>query len=128
MPRPEPWVLALVAAFSAALAVVVVFQVAAALREWRMRKDLVGSLKDRPHHLQDQASVVRTRTEVEGGLMQMLADRFPPNCAAANRCRIFTLSMKAAIPFDRPSCMAPPRSYCLFAATGVRFAVLRLRI
>ncbi len=80
MPRPEPWILAVAAAFSAVLAVVVVFQIAVALREWRMRRDALGSLKsdDRgARALQSPGSVVRTGADAEGGLLHVLGERVP---------------------------------------------------
>jgi tight adherence protein B len=80
MPRPEPWLLAAAAAISAALAVIVVFQAAAALREWRLRKDALGALHDRDRRAQDarvQDSVVRARNDADGGFMTALAGRVP---------------------------------------------------
>ena len=80
MIRPEPWVLAAVAAFSAVLAVVAAFQAVAALREWRLRKDIFGSLRDREPGRQAplaQASVVRAGLEPEEGLMRTLTERIP---------------------------------------------------
>lgn len=80
MPRPDPWLLAAAAAISAALAVLVVVQGLAALREWRLRKDALGTLreKDRPAHsarLQD--AVVRNRSSADTGFMAGLAEQFP---------------------------------------------------
>jgi tight adherence protein B len=71
--------LAAAAALSAVLAVVLAFQVAAALREWRMRRDALGSLRDgeREHHVQAQASVVRAGADTEDSLMHVLGDRVP---------------------------------------------------
>ncbi|MDX1493929.1 MAG: type II secretion system F family protein [Longimicrobiales bacterium] len=83
MPRPEPWVLAVAAALSAVMAVVVVVQAAAAYREWRLRKDALASLQGGDSRRgQDQAepqaaSVVRTSEDLEGSLMGALAERFP---------------------------------------------------
>lgn len=83
MPRPEPWVLAVAAALSAVMAVVVVFQAAVAYREWRLRKDALESLKGdddarrEPIRQSQAASVVRTSEELEGSLMGALAERFP---------------------------------------------------
>jgi tight adherence protein B len=80
MPRPDPWLLAAAAALSAVLAVFVVFQAVAALREWRLRRDALGTLRDGegprqvPH---DRDSVVRARTNVEDSPMAALADRIP---------------------------------------------------
>jgi tight adherence protein B len=79
-PRPEPWVLALAAALSAALAVVVAFQILAALREWRLRNDALGSLRDdgrRRQELPTKGSVVRAKAHEEGGLMHVLGERIP---------------------------------------------------
>ena len=79
MPRPEPWVFAAAAALSAVIAVFVIFQAAAAVREWRLRKAALGSLdpepKDRDAQLQD--SVVRARAELEGSALEALAHRIP---------------------------------------------------
>jgi len=80
MPRPQPWVLAVVAAFSAVLAALVLFQVVNALREWRMRKDALGSLKGHDHPQQAQqprASVVRSGSDVGDGFLRFLADKVP---------------------------------------------------
>ena len=78
MPRPEPWVLAAAAALSAVLAVFVAFQAVAAFREWRLRRDALGSLKDGDREGQDpRESVIRARADVEGTLMGRLAERIP---------------------------------------------------
>jgi tight adherence protein B len=80
MPRPEPWVLAALAAFSAVLAVVVVFQVMAVLREWRIRRDALGSLKGDDQSrggAQSQASVMRASAHADDGLMRALGERIP---------------------------------------------------
>lgn len=80
MPRPEPWILALAAAISAVLAVMVVFQAVAAFREWKLRKDALESLDvdsrdgDRA---EIQASVVRAGTEGDEGFLAVLAERVP---------------------------------------------------
>ena len=80
MSRPEPWALALMAAFSAALAVVVLFQAANALREWRMRKAALGSLGEEERRERGarptQASVVRA-AEAEDGILRALGERVP---------------------------------------------------
>jgi tight adherence protein B len=81
MPRPDPWVLAAAAALSAIVAVLVVFQATAALREWRLRRDALGTLHDgggggQGSRVQD--SVVRARTDVEGSFLGALAERIPP--------------------------------------------------
>ena len=71
--------LAAVAAFSAVLAVIVAFQVWSALREWRLRKDALGSLRQGPRTRQDrqtQASVVRGADD-EDGLLRILGERIP---------------------------------------------------
>jgi tight adherence protein B len=80
MPRPQPWILAGVAAFSAVLAVLVVFQAMNALREWRLRKAALGSLKDGDRRRPDAntpASVVRSGMNAEAGLIGALAERVP---------------------------------------------------
>jgi tight adherence protein B len=80
MPRPEPWILATAAALSSVLAVLVLFQIASALREWRMRKSVLGSLRDdeRPgHDASSQGAVLRVPADAEGGLMGLLGERIP---------------------------------------------------
>jgi tight adherence protein B len=78
-PGPEPLVLAALAALSAVLAVFVVFQAVNALREWRLRRDALGSLKDSSRSRKDarvQASVVRAE-DVEDGFVRVLGERIP---------------------------------------------------
>lgn len=80
MPTPEPWVLAAAAAFSAVFAVLVVFQAVTALREWRVRKDVLGSLRGPGRGQQvahPQASVVRSDRNMPEGLLGVLAERIP---------------------------------------------------
>lgn len=80
MPRPEPWMLALLAAFSAALAVFVLFQAFLLLREWRIRRDALASLGGADRILQDPhatASVVRQGVEVEDDVLRALGERIP---------------------------------------------------
>lgn len=81
MTRPEPWVLATAAAFSAVLAVVVAFHFVSALREWRTRKGALASLVgDHDHSRQESgahASVVRLGADVEDGFMRAVAERIP---------------------------------------------------
>jgi tight adherence protein B len=80
MPRPEPWLLAAAAALSAVLAVVVCFQIASALREWRMRKNVLGSLRDDGGLAQDDAprdAVLRAPRDEAGGLMAVVGERIP---------------------------------------------------
>ena len=80
MPRPDPWLLAAAAALSAVIALLVVFQAAAALREWRVRKDVLAALKKRDAGAgasSSQASVVRASADVEGGFLAVLAERIP---------------------------------------------------
>jgi tight adherence protein B len=80
MPRPDPWILAVAAALSAAVAVLVLFQVASAMREWRMRRNALDSLRrdERPGtDAQPQSAVIRPGTEIEGELMGALAERIP---------------------------------------------------
>lgn len=80
MPRPEPWVLVLASAFSAVIAVIVVFQAAAALREWRMRRNVLGSLRseDRDERgPQPRTSVVRADPNADPGPLAALAERIP---------------------------------------------------
>lgn len=82
MPRPEPWVLAIIAAASAVLAVFVLFQAVVAFREWRLRREALATLgkgdvqgQDRDPDVQD--SVLRARAERESRLLTGLADRIP---------------------------------------------------
>ncbi|MDH3271192.1 MAG: type II secretion system F family protein [Gemmatimonadota bacterium] len=82
MPRPDPWLFAAAAALSAVLAVFVVFQAAIALREWRVRRAALDSLKDGSgRNLQEgrqsQASVVRARADVDDDVMRVLAEWIP---------------------------------------------------
>ncbi|NIP60721.1 MAG: type II secretion system F family protein [Gemmatimonadetes bacterium] len=80
MPRPDPWLLAAAAAFSAVLAVIVAFQAISALREWRMRRDVLDSLRDEDREGQDsrtQDSVVRAGTDGKEGFLLVLAERIP---------------------------------------------------
>jgi tight adherence protein B len=80
MPRPEPWILAVAAALSAVLAVLVLFQIASALREWRMRKSVLGSLRDDDRPGSDALShgtVLRAPSNAEGGLMGLFGERIP---------------------------------------------------
>jgi len=80
MPHPEPWVLALAAACSAVLAVVVVFQTAMAIREWRVRRDALGSLKGGQGNgpaKDTQASVLRPGAVAEDRVIGLFGDRFP---------------------------------------------------
>jgi len=80
MPTPAPWVLAMAAAFSAVTAVVVAFQAVSALREWRMRKDVLGSLKANDRERREalpQHSVVRARADEKEGFVRVLAERIP---------------------------------------------------
>jgi len=75
MPRPEPWMLAAAAAFSAVLAVVVIFELRNAIREWRLRKDAIGSLRGDTRKRQEgpsSASVIRAEEELGA-----LAERVP---------------------------------------------------
>ena len=79
MVRPEPWLLALAAAFSAMLAVVVLFQAAVALRERKLRKEVLGSLRGndaRGKGPDARAAVVRS-TEEQDGLLMGMAERVP---------------------------------------------------
>lgn len=81
MPRPDPWVLAAAAALSVALAVLVVFQGLAALREWRLRKHALSGLRDPKDRAAQSASmqdaVVHTRNRGDTGFMAELATQFP---------------------------------------------------
>ncbi|HSH76724.1 MAG TPA: type II secretion system F family protein [Longimicrobiales bacterium] len=79
-PRPDPWILAAAAAFSAVLAVIVVFQGVIAVRQWRVRREALGSLGGAGRGSQDpqvRAYVIRAGADVEDGLMQVLAERIP---------------------------------------------------
>ena len=82
MPRPEPWVLAIVAAVSAVLAVFALFQGWLAFREWRLRKEALATLESRSGPGKDagpevQDSVLRARAERESRVLTGLADRVP---------------------------------------------------
>jgi tight adherence protein B len=80
MPAPEPWMVALAASFSAVIAVLVAFQASAALREWRMRRDALGTLSHRSRGTRQstpEASVIRHSTEMEEGFLPVLAERIP---------------------------------------------------
>ena len=78
MPRPEPWILAAAAALSAVFAVFVAFQAMAAYREWRLRRDALGSLRDPDAGGSDpRESVIRARADMEGSVMGALADQIP---------------------------------------------------
>jgi tight adherence protein B len=81
MPRPEPWLLAVAAALSAVMGVIVVFQALAALREWRMRRDALGSLREGgsggPTARVSGESVVRASPDREDVVLRMLEERVP---------------------------------------------------
>jgi tight adherence protein B len=80
MPRPEPWVLAAVAATSAVLAVFVLVQAMAAFREWRLRRDAFATLDRRDPQGEGpttQEAVLRVRAGRESGLLTGFADRVP---------------------------------------------------
>jgi tight adherence protein B len=78
MNRPEPWVLAAIAALSAVLAVAAAFQAWSAVREWRLRRDALGTLRRGASHesRSTKASVVRAGAE-EDSLLRVLGDRIP---------------------------------------------------
>lgn len=79
MPRPEPWILAAAAALSGVLAVLVIFQVVSALREWRLRKSVLVSLRDDGHQTEapSQGAVLRASAEDQEGLIGLLGERIP---------------------------------------------------
>ena len=80
MPRPDPLMLAALAAFSAALAVIVGFQALSTIHEWRMRRAALRSLADDGRGRNDpltRSSVVRARAEMEDGFIHDLAERIP---------------------------------------------------
>jgi len=77
MPRPEPWVLAAAAALSAVIAILVAFQVAAAFRDWRVRRDVLRAFKGTDDRGEEASSVVRARADVEDGFLAALAERIP---------------------------------------------------
>lgn len=79
-PRPEPWILAAAAALSAVLLVVVLFQAYLAVREWRLRKTALGTLKDGSGQRRDsdvRASVVRAAADADDGFLEFAAERIP---------------------------------------------------
>lgn len=80
MPATEPWVVALAAALSVALAVIVLVQGTIALREWRIRRDALGTL--RPDSASGGAtdprtSVVRSNAQVNDGLLESFGEGIP---------------------------------------------------
>jgi tight adherence protein B len=80
MPRPEPWVLAAVAATAVTLAVLVVFYAVVAFREWRLRRNSLATIKGGDQPAQDslaQDAVVRFRADMESGRLAALANRTP---------------------------------------------------
>lgn len=82
MPRPEPWVLATIAAMSGVLAVFVLFQAVIAFREWRLRRDALATLDDQGGQARGQSpevqdAVLRVREERESRILTSLADRVP---------------------------------------------------
>lgn len=78
MPTPAPWMLALAAAFSAVIAVLVLFQALSALGEWRMRRDALGTLRSGERDgARPPASVVRQTPDLEDGFLGVFADRVP---------------------------------------------------
>jgi tight adherence protein B len=79
MSRPEPWVLAVVAAFSAALAVLVISQAVRALREWHLRKEVLGSLEDdhRARHMPRTPTSVVRAGDAEDTFLRALAEKIP---------------------------------------------------
>jgi tight adherence protein B len=80
MMRPDPFVVAAAAALSVALAVIVIFQGLAALREWHLRRDAFRTLADDDSQGQDSApevSVVRTRDRAGHGFTAGLAEKYP---------------------------------------------------
>jgi len=80
MPRPEPWVLAALAALSAILAVVVAFQAVALLREWRSRRAALRTLSGHTTGHSERVSghpVVRAAAKEEDAFVEALAERVP---------------------------------------------------
>lgn len=80
MPRPDPWIVAAAAATSAILAVFVLYQVTAAVREWRLRRVALATLQNREPPAQKtvtQDSVLRLRADRESGGLMSLANRMP---------------------------------------------------
>ena len=80
MPRPDPWILAAAAALSAVFAALALFQAAAAFREWRIRRDALGSLgKDEAAREESstEGSVLRATARTEDSFLRALGDRIP---------------------------------------------------
>lgn len=78
MYRSDPWFVAAAAALSAILAVIVVFQAVAALREWRLRKGVFVTLRRGDRRQPDAAvEVIRQRAEPQSSLMTNIAVRVP---------------------------------------------------
>lgn len=80
MPRPEPWMLAVAAALSAALAMIVLFQAVMAIREWRLRRDITRQLRSGTRGAPDgrtHQAVIRASAESEDDLLRVFADRIP---------------------------------------------------
>jgi tight adherence protein B len=80
MPRPDPWLLAAAAAMSAAIAVLVLFQALAAVREWQLRRAALGEFRERDARTKDSSAedfVIRPRADRDGGVMAGLASRYP---------------------------------------------------
>jgi tight adherence protein B len=76
--RPDTWATAAAAALSAALAVIVVFQGLAALREWRLRKDAFVTLDKKSGGEEPSTrEIVSLRTDDQAGFVATLAERFP---------------------------------------------------
>lgn len=79
MPRPDPWIVAAAAATSAILAVFVLYQVTAVVREWRLRRLALGTLQNqaRPAQKTEIQDVLRLRADRESGGLMDLAERLP---------------------------------------------------
>lgn len=81
MPRPEPWMIAVAAALSAVMAVVVVFQAVLAFRDWRVRRHALDSLRSDNEGGRGtempEASVVRSTDDMDDPTLAALAERFP---------------------------------------------------
>lgn len=80
IPRPDTWLLALLAASSGAIGALVLFQAVSVVREWRLRADILGGLSaegtDR-RESRPQASLLRGGADQDKGPWEAWAERVP---------------------------------------------------
>ncbi|NNF11757.1 MAG: type II secretion system F family protein [Gemmatimonadetes bacterium] len=81
MPSPDSWMVAVAAALSAVMAVVVVFHAAMAYRDWRVRRQALDSLRGHEVGGGDpttpEASVVRSVESMDDPILAAVAERLP---------------------------------------------------